>query len=60
MQRDIGVPASLITAVNGIIVVFAVSSQVFVRRRRQRRLQAESPVTAKLEVVEVAPRKVEA
>lgn len=60
MQRDIGVPASLITAVNGIIVVFAVSSQVFVRRRRQRRLQAESPVTAKPEVVEVAPRKVEA
>ncbi|MBN8591401.1 MAG: ABC transporter permease [Anaerolineae bacterium] len=60
MQRDIGVPASLITAVNGIIVVFAVSSQVFVRRRRQRRLQAESPVIAKPEVVEVAPRKVEA
>ncbi len=60
MQRDIGVPASLITAVNGIIVVFAVSSQVFVRRRRQRRLQAESPVTAKPEMVEVAPRKVEA
>jgi simple sugar transport system permease protein len=59
MQRDMGVPASLITAVNGIIVVFAVSSQVFVRRRRQRRLQAESPVTAKPEVVEVAPRKVE-
>jgi simple sugar transport system permease protein len=60
MQRDIGVPASLITAVNGIIVVFAVSSQVFVRRRRQRRLQAESPAVAKPEVVEVAPRKVEA
>ncbi len=60
MQRDIGVPASLITAVNGIIVVFAVSSQVFVRRRRQRRLQAESLVMAKPEAVEVAPRKVEA
>jgi simple sugar transport system permease protein len=42
MQRDIGVPASLITAINGIIVVFAVSSQVFVRQRRQRRLQMES------------------
>jgi general nucleoside transport system permease protein len=60
MQRDIGVPASLITAVNGIIVVFAVSSQVFVRQRRQRRLQAEAPVIAKPEAVEVAPRKVEA
>jgi general nucleoside transport system permease protein len=38
MQREIGVPASLITALNGIIVVFVVSSQVFIRRRAQRRI----------------------
>jgi general nucleoside transport system permease protein len=40
MQREIGVPASLITALNGIIVVFVVSSQVFIRRRSQRRISA--------------------
>jgi simple sugar transport system permease protein len=41
MQRDLGVPAALITAINGIIVVFAVSSQLFVRQREQRRQQAQ-------------------
>jgi len=35
MQREMGVSASLITAINGIIVVFVVSSQIF-RQRRQR------------------------
>lgn len=38
MQREIDVPASLITAVNGIIVVFVVSSQIFMRRRAKRRI----------------------
>ncbi len=60
MQRDVGVPASLITAVNGIIVVFAVSSQLFVRRRRQRRLQMETQAmnTAPPPQVEAAGQKV--
>jgi general nucleoside transport system permease protein len=39
MQRDLGVAASLITAINGIIVVFVVSSQLFIKRRSRRRLQ---------------------
>jgi general nucleoside transport system permease protein len=38
MQREIGVPASLITAVNGLIVVFVVSSEYFIRRRARRRI----------------------
>jgi general nucleoside transport system permease protein len=38
MQREIGVPASLITAVNGLIVVFVVSSELFIRRRAKRRV----------------------
>jgi simple sugar transport system permease protein len=40
MQRDLGVPASLITAINGIIVIFTVSSQIFVRYRARRRLKS--------------------
>ena len=38
MQREVGVPASLITAVNGLIVVFVVSSELFIRRRARRRV----------------------
>jgi hypothetical protein len=37
MQRDVGVSASLITAINGLIVVFTVSSQIFQKRLRTRR-----------------------
>lgn len=59
MQRTVGVPASLITAVNGIIVVFAVSSQVFVQRRRQRRLQVEAPAAAPPVPVEAVTRRAE-
>jgi simple sugar transport system permease protein len=58
MQRDLEVPAALITAVNGIIVIFTVSSQIFVRNRARRRLQAQhihaerrdvAPVSAQIE-----------
>lgn len=38
MQREIGVPASLITALNGTIVVFVVSSQIFIQYRARRRV----------------------
>ncbi len=44
MQREVGVSASLITAINGIIVIFVVSSQIFVRRRTQRRLSEAEQV----------------
>lgn len=43
MQRDLGVPASLVTAVNGLIVVFVVSSQVFMRWRARRRAMLVAP-----------------
>jgi ABC-type uncharacterized transport system permease subunit len=42
MQRDLGVPASLITAINGLIVVFVVSSQIFARRLARRQLLSTS------------------
>ena len=42
MQREVGVPASLITAVNGLIVIFVVSSEIFIRRRARRRVQVVS------------------
>jgi simple sugar transport system permease protein len=36
MQREVNVPAAMITAINGLIVIFVVSSQIFTRRVRQR------------------------
>ena len=41
MQREIGVPASLITAVNGLIVVFVVSSEIFIRQRSKARVSLQ-------------------
>ena len=38
MQRELGVPASLITAVNGLVVVFVVSSEFFILQRSKRRV----------------------
>lgn len=47
MQRDLGVSAALITAINGLIVVFVVSSQYYIRQRARRRLAAPtSPAAA--------------
>lgn len=40
MQRVTEVPASLITAFNGIVVIFVVSVQIFNRRRAKRRVSA--------------------
>jgi ABC-type uncharacterized transport system permease subunit len=42
MQRDLGIPASLITAINGLIVIFVVSSQIFARRLARQQIMAES------------------
>ena len=50
MQRVVQVPSALITAMNGLVVVFVVSSEVWRQRRQRRRLAAavqdsESPPT---------------
>lgn len=45
MQRDLGVPASLITAINGIVVVFVVSSQILIKWRGRRRVQQSTSRT---------------
>jgi simple sugar transport system permease protein len=38
MQRAIQIPSALITALNGLVVVFVVSSEIWRRRRQRRRL----------------------
>jgi general nucleoside transport system permease protein len=46
MQRAMQVPSALITALNGLVVVFVVSSEIWRRRRQRRRLaviEEESP-----------------
>jgi general nucleoside transport system permease protein len=51
MQREVGVSASLITALNGVIVIFVVGSQIFVQRRTRARLDvppASAPTPAPL------------
>ena len=41
MQREIQGASSLITSINGIIVVFVVASQIFILRRARRRVSGE-------------------
>ncbi len=46
IQREVQVPASLITTLNGLVVIFVVSSQIFIRRLTKRRASVPSqPVT---------------
>ncbi|GAB4471290.1 MAG: ABC transporter permease [Anaerolineae bacterium] len=46
LQRIVQVPAALITALNGLVVVFVVSSEIWRRRRaRQREIRAVLPRT---------------
>lgn len=40
MQRVVQVPSALITALNGLVVVFVVSSEIWRKRRQRRRLAA--------------------
>ena len=42
MQRVVQVPSALITALNGLVVVFVVSSEILRRRRQRRRLAGAS------------------
>lgn len=43
MQRVVQVPSALITALNGLVVVFVVSSEIWRRKRQKRRLAAAAP-----------------
>lgn len=38
MQRMVQVPSALVTALNGLVVVFVVSSEIWRQRRQRRRL----------------------
>jgi ABC-type uncharacterized transport system permease subunit len=44
MQRVVQVPSALVTALNGLVVVFVVSSEIWRRRRQRRRLAAAAIV----------------
>ncbi len=63
LQRIVQVPAALITALNGLVVVFVVSSEIWRRRRvRQREIKTTlprsepgTPVPEPVDNVEVAP-----
>ncbi len=41
MQRVVQVPSALITALNGLVVVFVVSSEIWRRKRQRRRLSSD-------------------
>lgn len=45
LQRDIQVPSALITALIGLVIVFVVSSDVFVRQRSRRRVSVSGAET---------------
>jgi simple sugar transport system permease protein len=40
MQRVVQVPSALVIALNGLVVVFVVSSEIWRRKRQRRRLAA--------------------
>ena len=42
MQRVVQIPSALITALNGLVVVFVVSSEIWRKRRQRKRLSAEN------------------
>jgi simple sugar transport system permease protein len=58
MQRVMQVPSAFVTALNGLVVVFVVSSEIWRRRRQRRRLavvgQDEESPPEKLQPVETA------
>ena len=41
MQRVVQIPSALITALNGLVVIFVVSSEIWRRKRQKRRLSSE-------------------
>jgi general nucleoside transport system permease protein len=54
MQRVVQVPAALITALNGLVVVFVVSSEYWRRKRRRQRLASVTDETSPSEPEESA------
>ncbi len=46
LQRDVQVPSALITALIGLVIVFVVSSDIFIRRRSRRRVSVSVAETA--------------
>ncbi|HOA22655.1 MAG TPA: ABC transporter permease [Aggregatilineales bacterium] len=56
MQRAVQIPAALITALNGLVVVFVVSSELWRRRRaRRREMQAAAEITHAAQPVTPTP-----
>ena len=58
MQRVVQVPSALITALNGLVVVFVVSSEIW-RRRRQKRRMAVAAGELEDEPPETVPKEAE-
>lgn len=58
MQRAVEIPAALVTAINGLIVVFVVSSQLWVRRRAKQRISAppDEPTSKRKEAPASSPQ----
>lgn len=50
MQRAVGIPAALVTTINGLIVIFVVSSQIFTQMRRRRTKLPPMMTTERVEV----------
>jgi simple sugar transport system permease protein len=42
MQRVVQIPSALITALNGLVVIFVVSSEIWRKRRQRKRLSSDS------------------
>lgn len=59
MQRVVQVPSALVIALNGLVVVFVVSSEIWRRRRQRQRLAAvrEEETASKAEQVQVAEKE---
>lgn len=56
MQRAVQVPSSLIVVINGLVVMFVVASDIFVRRRARRRVAAGPEGAAPLTAPALTPR----
>jgi len=55
LKRAVDVPSALITALIGLVIVFVVGSDVFVRQRARRRVSVGGPETAASAGAEAQP-----
>ncbi len=46
LQRTVQVPSALAVALNGLVVIFVVSSQIWIQRRRSRRIEVSEALAA--------------